>query len=220
MFRAIICLASQDSICRLPPVVVSYPRNERYAVGYRACVEKRSNASSGTTARAEPAAELDARYSSEGASAASWREAVSQLEGAEVFWLATVRPNGRPHVTPLIAVWLDGALHFCTGPEERKARNLERNRSCILTTGCNAIDEGLDVVVEGEAMRIDDDARLCQLADAYVAKYGEGWRFDVRDGAFVHEGGTAIVFAVHPEKVLGFRKGKEFSQTRWRFEAS
>jgi hypothetical protein len=33
---------------------------------------------------------------------------------AEVHWLSTVRPDGRPHVAPLIAVWVDDALVFCT----------------------------------------------------------------------------------------------------------
>jgi nitroimidazol reductase NimA-like FMN-containing flavoprotein (pyridoxamine 5'-phosphate oxidase superfamily) len=169
-----------------------------------------------------PAAELDARYSSEGATPVSWEEASTQLEEAEVFWISTVRPDGRPHVTPLIAVWLDGALHFCTGPDERKARNLNRNPKCILTTGSNAIGEGLDIVVEGEAVRVRDDVRLRQIADAYVSKYGEEWRFGVQEGNFVHdgaaEGSTAIVFEVSPQTALGFRKGEEFSQTRWRFE--
>ena len=36
-----------------------------------------------------------------------------------------VRRDGRPHVTPLPAMWLDGALHLCTGAHEEKARNLE-----------------------------------------------------------------------------------------------
>jgi hypothetical protein len=48
---------------------------------------------------------------------------------------STVRPDGRPHVTPLIAVWHAGALWFATGPEERKARNLAENPSCVLTPG-------------------------------------------------------------------------------------
>lgn len=60
--------------------------------------------------------ELDARYSDETAVATDWALVRDQLAGAEVDWLSSVRPDGRPHVTPLIAVWLDGALHFCTGP--------------------------------------------------------------------------------------------------------
>ena len=75
----------------------------------------------------------------------------------QIYWLSTVRPDGRPHVTPIAAVWLDGALHFCTGPTERKAKNLARNRYCVVTTGTNAL-EGLDVVIEGEAVRVTDAA--------------------------------------------------------------
>ncbi len=106
----------------------------------------------------------------------------------------------------------------CTGPTEQKARNLKTNRQCILTTGCNLIGEGLDVVVEGEAVRQSDDAKLQRIADAYVSKYGSDWRFDVRNGAFVHEGGVALVFEVAPQKVFAFGKGDEFGQTRWRFD--
>ncbi len=165
----------------------------------------------------EPPPELDTRFSSRGATPTEWPEARERLEQAEVYWVSTVRPDGRPHVTPLIAVWLDDALYFCTGPSERKARNLAHNRHCILTTGCNAIGEGLDVVVEGDAEQVADDERLRRLADAYLSKYGSDWQFEVRDGVFVHEGGTALVFEVAPRKAFGFRKGDEFSQTRWRF---
>src|SRR5262245_27224490 len=49
-------------------------------------------------------------FSSEGVAPVPWTEARSRLGAAEVFWVSTVRPDGRPHVTPLIAVWLDEAL--------------------------------------------------------------------------------------------------------------
>jgi general stress protein 26 len=171
----------------------------------------------------KPAPELDARFSTEGARPTEWQEAQRVLEGAAVFWITTVRPDGRPHVTPLIAVWLDASLHFCTGPDERKARNLAQNPHCILTTGRNVIDEGLDLVVEGDAVRVSDETKLKRIADAYVSKYGDKWRFAVRHGGFVHgptEDSFALVFEVAPAKALGFRKGEEFSQTRWRFPRS
>ena len=56
-------------------------------------------------------------------------------------WVTTVRPDGRPHVTPLVAVWLDDALYFCTGDDERKARNLRENRSCVMTTRVQRVPE-------------------------------------------------------------------------------
>ena len=126
-----------------------------------------------------------------------------------------MRPNGRPHVTPLLSVWLDGAAHFCTGPDEQKARNMARSPLCALIAGSDAPD-GLDVVIEGEAVRVTDEARLRRLADAWVAKYGEDWRFDVRDGAFSHAGGTALVFEIAAATAFAFGKGDVYSQTRWR----
>jgi nitroimidazol reductase NimA-like FMN-containing flavoprotein (pyridoxamine 5'-phosphate oxidase superfamily) len=78
------------------------------------------------------------------------------LERAEIFWISTVRADGRPHVTPLPAMWLDGALHFSTGLDEQKGRNLGHNPNCILTTGNNSYWQGLDVIVEGRAERVTD----------------------------------------------------------------
>jgi hypothetical protein len=168
-------------------------------------------------ARTRPVTDLDPRYSSQDATATAWGEARGRLEDAELFWLSTVRPDGRPHVTPLVSVWLDDALFFCTGPGERKARNLARNPHCALTTGCNALGEGLDIVVEGDAVRVSDDDRLRRIAAAYESKYGGDWRFGVRDGVFVHEAGEALVYEVAPATAFGFGKGETYSQTRWRF---
>ena len=108
---------------------------------------------------AQPAEAMDARYSSEGAVATPWGEARRQLDEAGVYWITTVRPDGRPHVTTLIAVWVDDALYFCTGAEERKAKNLAQNPHCIVTTGCNTYEEGLDIVVESDAVNVRDEPR-------------------------------------------------------------
>jgi nitroimidazol reductase NimA-like FMN-containing flavoprotein (pyridoxamine 5'-phosphate oxidase superfamily) len=166
----------------------------------------------------KPEAVLDARYSSPDATPTDWAEAQQRLENAEVYWLSTVRPDGRPHVTPLLSVWVDGALHFCTGAHERKNKNLERNPQVVLTTGSNALNEGLDLVVEGTAVRTSDDAKLQRIADAYESKYGSEWHFDVRDGAFTGQGDAhALVYEVAPAVVFGFAKGR-YGQTRWRFD--
>jgi nitroimidazol reductase NimA-like FMN-containing flavoprotein (pyridoxamine 5'-phosphate oxidase superfamily) len=85
----------------------------------------------------EPRPELQQRFSDDGASATPWADVQDRLAAAEIWWLSTVRPDGRPHVTPLIAVWHDGAMYFCTGPDERKALNLAENPHCVLTTGNN-----------------------------------------------------------------------------------
>ncbi|MHB8574997.1 MAG: pyridoxamine 5'-phosphate oxidase family protein [Dehalococcoidia bacterium] len=163
----------------------------------------------------EPVVELNPEFSSADATATPWAEARGVLEAAEVFWLVTVRPDGRPHVTPLLSVWLDGALYFCTGESERKAKNLLHNAHCILLTGCNTL-KGLDLVVEGDAVPVSDEARLKRVAERYATKYG--WHYEVRDGAFHGDSGNiALLYQLVPVKVLGFGKGKVSSQTRWRF---
>jgi nitroimidazol reductase NimA-like FMN-containing flavoprotein (pyridoxamine 5'-phosphate oxidase superfamily) len=170
-----------------------------------------------------PPAELDARFSSPGAEPTEWAQVRRHVDDAEVFWLTTVRSDGRPHVTPLLSVWLDGALYFCTGPGERKAANLAEHPHCVLTTGGNRLDDGLDVVVEGRASKVSAAAELHGIADAFETKYGR--HFTSPEGTWhglgdaVRDGGEGIlVFRVAPSTVFGFDKGKQFGQTRWRFE--
>src|SRR6266508_6215000 len=122
-----------------------------------------------------PVTDLDAEFSSPGATALPWADAEEQLQKADVFWLSTVRPEGRPHVVPLIAVWLNGSLYFATGDGERKAKNVAKNSQVSITTGCNDLNNGLDIVVEGRALAVSDDATLRRVVETYVAKYGEGW---------------------------------------------
>jgi general stress protein 26 len=167
--------------------------------------------------RTEPLVELDPRYGEEGVPATQWADAREHLQKAELYWVTTVRRDGRPHTTPLIAVWLDDALYFCTGPDEQKAKNIAGNPHCILMTGCNTLHEGIDLILEGDATKVGDDGKLRRLADAWEAKYGPEWHFDVRDGAFRHEQGEAWVFAVAPVTAYAFAKDP-YSHTRWRFE--
>jgi nitroimidazol reductase NimA-like FMN-containing flavoprotein (pyridoxamine 5'-phosphate oxidase superfamily) len=169
----------------------------------------------------DPRAELDADYSSPEAAATPWAKARRVLERAGVFWVSTARPDGRPHVTPLVAVWLGGSLYFSTGPDEVKAKNLARNARCILTTGCNDFRKGLDVVVEGEAAVVTDEPLLRRLAGLWKRKY-RFWDFEVRDGAFHDEAGKALVFRVTPTRALSYGRGgkltgRKFSATRYRF---
>ena len=160
---------------------------------------------------------LDTRFSDPAAEPSAWKDVEAELAGAGIYWLTTVREDGRPHVTPLIAVWYDGALHFATGDGEQKFRNLTANPRVVLTTGSNALKAGLDVVAEGEAVRVREQKRLEALADAWVEKYSEEWRFEVRDGDFrLADGGRAAVFGVAPTKVLAFRKEGTYAQTTWR----
>jgi general stress protein 26 len=167
----------------------------------------------------EPTPELDTRFSHPDAAATPWSATAAVLGRAELYWITTVRADGRPHVTPLVGVVEGDALHFCTGLEEQKARNLEHNRHVAMTTGNNTWAAGLDVVVEGSAVRVTDPDALQRLADAYEAKYGSAWQFDVGDGVLTHgERGEleAAAFRVEPAKVLAFAKDPH-AHTRYRF---
>ena len=134
-----------------------------------------------------------------------------------------MRKDGRPHVTPLVAVWLDGMLHFSTGESEQKAVNLRANPHVTLTTGCNGWQDGLDVMVEGEEVRVTDPARLRKLAEAWTAKWDGRWHYTVTGEGFSdadeqgNPAGEPIpVYAVAPARVLAFGKGG-FTHTSHRF---
>jgi hypothetical protein len=165
-----------------------------------------------------PITELSA-FSSPNATPSEWSLGRAALTDAEVYWLSTVRPDSRPHVTPLLGVWLSGAMYFCTGPDERKAKNLAHNHHCVLTTGHNHLD-GVDLVLEGTAETVDDGAELRRVADAYELKYGA--HFEAPHGTWSGLGDAIRraeipVYRVAPATVFGFGKGETYSQTRWLF---
>jgi hypothetical protein len=132
---------------------------------------------------------------------------------------------GQRRTVRLVGVWHDDAFAFCTGPEEQKARNLEVNPQVAVTTGgtgANGWASGKDVVVEGTATRVTDAEALQALTDAWFAKYGEDWKFEVRGAEFVElsssggkTAGGAWVYRVSSAKVLVF--GDAHGQTAYRF---
>src|SRR5262245_54303931 len=96
----------------------------------------------------EPSVQLNAGFSEPGAAAPAWSELAGVPSASEMFWLSTVRSDGRPHLTPLPAIWADGTAYFCVGSHEQKARNLAASPNCVLAAGANQFRSGLEVVVE------------------------------------------------------------------------
>jgi general stress protein 26 len=163
----------------------------------------------------EPTVEVDERFGDAGTPAPEWSEVDAILDGSSLFWLSTVRRDGRPHVTPLPGVWLDGVLHFCTGEGEQKHRNLSADPRCALTTGTADQHVGTDVVVEGTAVRVTDRALLTRLSALWKSKLD--WDFQAVEGGFADgDGNVAEVFGVRPDKVLVFAKSP-YVQARYRF---
>ena len=168
----------------------------------------------------EPIAKVDLRYSVPDAVATGWDETRRVLETAEVSWLSTVRADGRPHVTPVVAIWLDEAIHFRANPIQQKTLNLRGNPHVVLTTGCNHWEEGLDVVVEGAAVQLTDEAVLERLAQVWATKWDRRYQFLVRDGCFYNQQGDPkpiFVFSVTPTRVYAFTRGDHGGQTCYQF---
>ncbi len=168
---------------------------------------------------------IDPRYGDATQSAPSWDDIERLLTVAQLYWIITVRADGRPHAVPLVGVWHDGAFAFCTGSDEQKHRNLDGNPRVAVATGSTGVtgwNSGKDVVVEGTAVRVTDAAALQALARAWFAKYGDDWHFEVRGQEFFELGnsggstrGGARVYRVVADKVLAF--GDPHGQTRFSF---
>jgi hypothetical protein len=147
-----------------------------------------------------------------------WAETLARLEPTSTYWLSTVRPEGGPHVVPVLAVWVDGALHFAASDITRKAKNLAADRRCVVAVP----GDGLDLVVEGEAVKERDEAILRRVADNYASNYE--WQVNVRDGAFHDAEGAPTagpppyeIYRVVPTMAFGFGTTEPARSTRWRF---
>jgi general stress protein 26 len=164
-------------------------------------------------------------YGDPSAAAPAWEEVEQRLARAALYWIVTVRADGRPHAVPLCGVWRKGAFWFCTGEGEQKMRNLEHDPHVVVTAGPLGADgwrNGKDISVEGVAEQVDDEAVLRALAEAWRRKYDDDWVFQVRQGRFFEvtdqgdsRGEGAVLFRVVPSKVLVF--GDEHGQTTYRW---
>lgn len=148
-----------------------------------------------------------------------WKDACEVIVNASTHWLATVRPDGRPHVVPVGAAWNEGAYYFTTGQNTRKESNLMHNAHCAISCA----GDGLEVVVEGEAAKVTDQDKIERLAEVYRSK---GWPATAAPGAFdapysAPTTGPApyAVYAVTPTKAFAFGTNEETVKriTRYRF---
>jgi len=75
-------------------------------------------------------------------------------------FLGTVRPDGCPHAAAVATLWLDGDIYFTSGARTRKSRNVAANPACTISASLATID----MVFEGEVVRVTDAPTLEQLA--------------------------------------------------------
>ena len=119
---------------------------------------------------------------------------------------------------PVFGVWVGDALYFTAARTSRKAKNLALNARCVVAADVPT----LDVVLEGEAVRVSDEAKLHLVADAYASKYE--WPLTVRDGAFSAEYGAPSAgsppydpYEMTPVTGFGLGMDEPFGATRWTF---
>ncbi|HEY8545472.1 MAG TPA: pyridoxamine 5'-phosphate oxidase family protein, partial [Acidimicrobiales bacterium] len=150
-----------------------------------------------------------------------WPDAEARLSAARLFWLATIDPDGSPHVRPVFATWVDGMLCTTSNPSARKGRNLAADGRCSASTSTDEVD----FVVEGTAAPVTDPDLVERIFDAYRAKYG--WPAAVVEGGYDAPFGAPTAgappyrpYALTPRTVYGIGTSDELAprSTRWRFD--
>jgi pyridoxamine 5'-phosphate oxidase-like protein len=165
----------------------------------------------------EPLTTLDPRYSDPAAAPTPWAVTCAALEAAQLAWLVTLRPDGRPHSTPVVPVWVENSMHFATGATEQKGKNLLEDDRVLLQVGGLDWEGGLDVVVEGRASLTTGPALLARLAAAWRRRWDGSWAFEVHGDRLRHpQGFEVLTYSVRPDRVLAFAQGK-FGHTLHRF---
>jgi hypothetical protein len=156
-----------------------------------------------------------------GNSALPWSRALTALSGpptADLTWfLGTVRPDGRPHAAGVGALYLDGDVYLTSGPAMRKARNLAAHPACTISVRM----DGIDLVLEGDAVRVTDTPTLEEVA----ARYREsGWPAQVEKGALTAPFSAPSagpppwqLYRLTFHTVFGVATAEPYGATRWRF---
>jgi hypothetical protein len=148
-----------------------------------------------------------------------WSRALKQLDASPSgrYWLATTRPDGDPHLTAVGGLWVDGKVYFTSGARTRKSRDLAKHPRCVVSVSL----KDLDLVIEGTARKVKDEATLKRLAKLYGA---QGWPASVKDGAFTHDYMAPSagpppwhLYVLEPATVFGVATAEPHGATRWRF---
>lgn len=135
-----------------------------------------------------------------------WEEVESQLAKSRNYWIATTRPDGKPHAMPVWGVGVNGAVIFGTDRNSRKARNIAWQPEAVVH-----LESGDDVVIiEGVARLVTDKAEIAAIDAEYLKKY----QMKLTDAP-----GEPFICAIEPRVIFAWHE-KDYprSATRWRFE--
>jgi len=140
-----------------------------------------------------------------------WKWAEDRLNKSRQYWIATTRPDGRPHVMVVWALWVDGVLYFSTGSKSRKAQNLAKNPQCIMCT--DKADEA--VILEGMVETERDVEHIRKFIPLYEKKYK--WKLGEMGEDLLNL--KEPVFYLRPRKAFGLWEKKfATTATRWIFK--
>jgi nitroimidazol reductase NimA-like FMN-containing flavoprotein (pyridoxamine 5'-phosphate oxidase superfamily) len=123
-----------------------------------------------------------------------WSEVERKLKDAAVYWIASTRPDGRPHVIPRDGTWLDGGLYYGGSPKTVHNRNIKRNPEVVvhISGGQEAI------IVEGQVeIEKPTEEMAARLSEESFAKYPQYGRIDPR----MYRGGVCVL---RPRRVLAW----------------
>lgn len=113
---------------------------------------------------------------------------VERLEREQNIWLATCRPNGRPHLAPIWFVWLDSKFYISTALESVKAKNMLNNPRASA-----ALENGNQPVIAECTTRLVDRPYPESVVEAFFKKY----EWDIHKDAVYND-----VFELTPMKWL------------------
>jgi hypothetical protein len=146
-----------------------------------------------------------------------WSWAEKLLTEAYNFWLATTRPDGRPHLMPVWCLWQDGGAYFSCAETSRKAKNLAHNPNCVIGIEIQGKAAGLSV--EGVASIVTDYETRVRVAGAYTAKYNFAIHA-TESGVSIdaNSGDSDPLWFIQPTAAFGNDEDFAKTTTRWRFD--
>jgi Pyridoxamine 5'-phosphate oxidase len=147
-----------------------------------------------------------------------WPDVQRRLAAGGWFWLASVRPDGAPHMMPLFGAWSESVLFVASKESTQKSRNLDADGRCVISTEA----DGAHLVVEGEASRVRDRETLERASAVFQQIYGwpttvAGDQLDAEYGAPTSGGPPYRVYQIAPTKIFVLPIDGSFLPTRLRF---
>jgi hypothetical protein len=150
-----------------------------------------------------------------------WSRATEQLDSAHrmlTYWLATTRPDGRPHAAGVGAMWVDGRFWFTSGPSRQKSRNLAASGHCVLSVSL----PGIDLIANGTAAKVADEATVARLAERYAAN---GWPAVAQGSSFTAPFSAPSagpppwdLYEMTLVSAIGVASAEPYGATRWDFD--